>query len=107
MAANISDRARPLTAREIEVLRDAQTATDADGRDNSGWFTPMDIGGYNRSDHSRILRRLAGERFNAIDERFRPTLQAALGSTRAGRFYRITDAGRSIVAADAAKGAGS
>lgn len=98
MSATISDRTRVLTWREMEVLLAARYATDQDMRDNGGWFTPMDIGGEDGSDHSRILRRLGEEHFAMIDERFRDTLMAALGSIRAGRLYRITDVGRAEAA---------
>ena len=79
MTANHADRTRPLTLREAEVLCAARWATDHDGRENGGWFAPMDIGGADGSDHSRVLRRLTGDRFAMIDERFRPSLMAALG----------------------------
>ena len=98
-SANISDRSRMLTLRELEILRMAQDATDRDSRGNGGWFTPMDIGGEDGSDHGRILRRLVDERFNLIDEKFRDTFMAAMGSRKAGRFYRITEAGQDYVAA--------
>jgi len=99
MAANISDKARLLTAREAEILRFARDTTDADPRRNGGWFTPSDIGGYDGSDHSRILRRLVAEHFAMIDEKFRNTFMAAMGSRKAGRLYRITEAGRIEAAA--------
>lgn len=65
-----------LTEREREVLADL----------SHEWARPMDLGGRNGSDHSRVLAALA--RKGVIERRRRNTLANMRGSTRGSYVYR-------------------
>lgn len=66
-----------LTLREQEVLNEL----------DSEWSRPMDVGGRDGSDHSRVLKSLA--RKGVIERHRRNTLQNAFGSSRGSYMYRI------------------
>ena len=72
--------------RDIEVLDALSAAVWIDKRNGgSGWVTPLACGGYNGSDHSYRLKKLA--RLGLVD--CRKTGWSKRGSNR----YRITGAG--------------
>jgi hypothetical protein len=81
-----------LAVRDIEALDELRAATDnylSLGLD--GWVQPLDCGGYNGSDHSYRLSKLA--KLGLADQRRRG------GWSRGSKSYRISDAGRARLAA--------
>jgi predicted transcriptional regulator len=69
-----------LSERQAEVLAEL----DAD------WVRPMDIGGRDAGDHSRVLRALV--RKGLAEKRRRNTLANMLGSSRGSYVYRKAQA---------------
>lgn len=76
-----------MTDRDIEVLDALRAATDNHlSVGLTGWVTPLDCGGFNGSDHSYRLSKLAQLGFAEQKRRG--------GWSRGSKCYRITDVGR-------------
>lgn len=75
---------KALTVRESEIL--ATLKMDWPNE----WVRPMDIGGRNGSDHSRVLTALA--RKGHIERTRRDSLSNAFGSGRGSYVYRVEGA---------------
>ncbi|MFW0153886.1 helix-turn-helix transcriptional regulator [Mycobacterium sp. smrl_JER01] len=73
---------RPLTEGQRKVLIAFARAGFAEGE----WVRPMDVGGRDRSGHSRLLTQL--ERRGLVESRTRST------GKRGSKLYRLTAAGR-------------
>lgn len=82
-----------LRERDMEVLDELLSATDNHIKVGfSGWVAPMECGGSNGSDHSYRLSKLA--RVGVAEQK-----QRSAYMSRGSKVYRITEAGRSILAA--------
>jgi len=89
-----------LAERDFEVLIDLQNACDQFLKLEAmgGWVRPLDCGGYNGSDHSYRLAKLA--RLGLAEQRQRSSWgTGARGSKR----YRITPAGQTYIIEQNAK----
>lgn len=81
---------KPLTRRDLEALGELRTACDNWLRvHDREWVRPLDCGGYNGSDHSYRLNKLARAGLAEAKKR--------AGYTRGSKMYRITDAGRALL----------
>ena len=80
-----------LTERDIEVLRALRSATNNHLKCgiSGGWAQPMDCGGFNGSDHSYRLSKLASRGLAEQKQRG--------GWSRGSKSYRITEAGRQFL----------
>lgn len=83
MATPSADR---LTDRDLEVLGDLEAACRSILKFGREWVTPQDCGGYNGSDHSYRLSKLA--RVGLVDTK-RPG-----GWSRGSKHYRINGTGK-------------
>src|SRR5262245_44466897 len=84
---------RPLTKRDIEVLRELEAANRSpEGLGHrDGWAAPMDCGGSNGSHHGETLRKLYAR---GLTDRKSWTGQ------RRTNWYKINDAGRQALHED-------
>lgn len=86
-----------LTKRDIEVLDDLRVASDSAIKNDTremrceGWVQPLDCGGFNGSDHSYRLSKLAK---HGVAERHKFGGRRSKGSC----LYRINEAGRLVLA---------
>jgi predicted transcriptional regulator len=53
---------------------------------NFGWARPMDVGGRDASDHSRVLAKLV--KLGLAERKRRPSIMNSLGSRRGSYLYR-------------------
>ncbi len=84
-----------VTEREREVLKALKWGVDKNqGPRGDGWMRPMDIGGSNGSHHHRTLQILVKRGLVECRRRC-VSMVAALGSSRAGREYRVLPKHRS------------
>lgn len=87
---------QPLTPRDVEVLHDLQRTGDRMKQHGRDYVKPLDIGGHNRSHHSRTLQKLARHGLVEVWEAMKSKpWRCRLGG---GALYRITDAGRKVIA---------
>lgn len=96
---------KPLTARDMETLRDLRGASDSaikhDCREvrREGFVQVMDCGGQDASHHSSTLTKLVKR---GLAEVWMPRAkQPWLSRMGGGKLYRITEAGRAITPAAA------
>ncbi len=91
---------RPLTKRDLEVLDDMRATNESRVKHLGAeyeWAKPMDIGAHDASYHSGVIKKLARRGLIEVKE----ASQKRPGCSRfyrAGCWYRITDAGRRVIA---------
>lgn len=108
------DALKQLAAKVTE--RDRSVLSDLDWLNNfsqypTRWARPMDIGGSNGSHHSNTLRKL--ERLGLVQSKQRGWPDPEPGEpepkwkpgkwNRGAKLYRVTDAGRALIAMEEAK----
>lgn len=86
-------RTRPVTERDMEVLRELDACRTGSHWNEQGWARPMDIGASNNSHHSGTLAKL--ERRGLVESR-----QRSAWCTRGSKTYRATAAGIELLSSN-------
>lgn len=89
-----SSRQKPLTARDLETLREMDAASWCNREWRKGFVRPMDFGGWNGSHHSKTAQKLVAR---GLAEASRTHKIPGYANARPGILYRPTDAGRALI----------
>lgn len=87
-------RLRPLTARDLETLREIEAANWCNRSWRNGFVRVMDFGGMNASHHAKTAQKLVR---HGLVEPSRTHKIPGYANARPGILYRCTDAGRALI----------